>query len=101
MRHFLLRLVPPRPSFPFDMNEGEQAVMARHGAYWDDLTERGICLIFGPVLDAADPWGLAIVEAGSEEEARAIFDADPAVSSGTCTARLTPIHVARMRAERN
>ena len=101
MPQFLLRLVPPRPSFPFDMSEAEQAVMARHAAYWDDLTERGTCLIFGPVVDPDDPWGLAIVEAGSEAEARAIFDADPAVSSATCTARLAPIHVARMRAERN
>ena len=101
MPHFLLRLVPPRPSFPFDMSEAEQTVMARHAAYWDDLTERGTCLIFGPVLDPADPWGLAIVEAESEAEARAIFDADPAVSSGTCTARLASIHVARLRAGRN
>ena len=100
MPQFLLRLVPPRTSFLFDMSEAEQAVMGRHAAYWDDLTVRGTCLIFGPVLDAADPWGLAIVEAETEARARAIFDADPAVSSGTCTARLAPIHVARMRAER-
>ena len=82
------------------MSEAEQAVMGRHAEYWNDLTERGTCLIFGPVLDAADPWGLAIVEAETEAEARAIFDADPAVSSGPCTARIAPIHVARMRAER-
>ena len=100
MPQFLPRLVPPRASFPFDMNEAEQAMMGRHAAYWDNLTERGTCLIFGPVLDLADPWGLAIVEAETEAEARAIFDADPAVSSGTCTARLAPIHVARVRAER-
>ncbi len=83
------------------MSELEQGVMGRHAEYWNDLTERGTCLIFGPVLDPTDPWGLAIVEAETEAEARAIFDADPAVSSGTCTARLAPVHVARMRAERN
>ena len=100
MPQFLLRLVAPRPSFPFDMDEEERAVMARHAGYWNDLTERGTCLIFGPVLDPAEPWGLAIVETETEADARAIFDADPAVSSGTCTAQLAPIHVARMRAER-
>ncbi len=74
--------------------------MARHAGYWDDQIERGTCLIFGPVLDPTDPWGLAIVEAETEAEARAIFDADPAVASGTCTAVLAPVHVARMRRER-
>ncbi len=100
MAQFLLRLVPPRPSFPLDMSEAEQATMGRHAAYWEELTERGTCLIYGPVLDPAEPWGLAIVEAETEAQARAIFDADPAVSSGTCTARLALIHVARIRAER-
>ena len=97
MPHFLYRLIPPRPTFPFDMTDGERAVMATHGSYWSELTEQGTCAIFGPVLDPQDPWGLAIVEAETEGAAKAVFDADPAVTSGTCTFRFAPMHVAGMR----
>ena len=73
MPQVLPRILQPRPSFPFAMREAEREAMARQGTYWDDLTERGTCLIFA---------------------------ADPAVASHACTARVAPVHVARMRAER-
>jgi uncharacterized protein YciI len=100
MGHFLLRLVPPRASFPQDMSEAEREVMRVHADYWRDLTGKGTCLVYGPVLDASSPWGLAIVETESEQDTRQLFEADPAVSSGTCTFAMAPMIVAATRAER-
>ena len=97
MAQFLFRLIPPRPTFPFDMADGEKQVMATHGSYWSELTQKGVCLIFGPVLDPQDPWGLAIVEAETDAAAQALFRANPAVAAGLCTFRSAPIHVAGFR----
>lgn len=74
--------------------------MRMHADYWRDLTANGRCLLFGPVLDPAEPWGLAIVETECEAEARKIFEADPAVSTQTCTYEIAPMHVAATRPER-
>lgn len=82
MNHFLYKLIPPRTTFDRDMSESEGAIMGRHVAYWDELTERGVALVFGPVSDPAGAWGLAVVEAETSDEVRALGDADPAVVSG-------------------
>ena len=49
--YFFLRLNPPRPTFPADMTEAERAVMEEHAAYWTSWTERGVVVVFGPVMD--------------------------------------------------
>jgi uncharacterized protein YciI len=81
MNHFLYKLIPPRPTFDRDMNETEQAVMGRHVAYWQELTERGTAIVFGPVGEPAGTWGLAVVAAETMADVRALGDADPAVVS--------------------
>jgi uncharacterized protein YciI len=82
MNHFLYKLIPPRPTFDKDMSETEKAIMGRHIAYWQRLAERGTAIVFGPVSDPAGAWGLAVVEADTNEQVRALGDADPAVISG-------------------
>ena len=82
MNHFLYKLIPPRPTFDQDMSENEGAIMGRHVAYWQELAERGTAIVFGPVSDPAGAWGLAVVEAETKEEVRALGDVDPAVASG-------------------
>jgi uncharacterized protein YndB with AHSA1/START domain len=54
-KYFICRLLAPRPTFAFDMNEAEVAVMQEHVGYWRTLMASGTALIFGPV---ADPKGL-------------------------------------------
>ena len=83
--HFVYRLVPPRATFAADMTGPEQAVMGEHAAYWTDLFEGGRVVVFGVVLEPAGAWGLAVVEADSEEEVRAIASDDPAVKTQLCT----------------
>jgi uncharacterized protein len=63
------------------MTEAEAAVMREHVAYWQALADKGIAVAFGPVADPAGFWGVAIVEAETEDEAQAIRAADPVVLS--------------------
>lgn len=85
MSHFAYRLLPPRPTFPSDMTEGEAATMGEHGAYWQRHLEAGRVLVFGPVVDPAGSWGLAVVVADDEDQALEMARADPAIVSGLCT----------------
>jgi uncharacterized protein YciI len=71
MALFFLRLIPPRPSFPSDMTESEAAVMKLHVNYWQNLLDRGAVVAFGPIFEPAGPWGLGIIQAEGEAEARA------------------------------
>jgi hypothetical protein len=66
MKYFLYKLIPPRPTFPQDMTEAEGKIMQEHVAYWQDLADRRITIIFGPILDPDGAYGIAIVEAKDE-----------------------------------
>ena len=70
--HFVYRLIPPRPTFNVDMSAEERAIMERHVEYWEAQTEAGSVVVYGPVLDATGPWGLGVITAENEEEARAV-----------------------------
>ena len=51
-------------------------------------------MAYGPVLDPAGVWGLAIVDVEDEAAARAIVDEDPAIVSGVCTYQLLEMQLA-------
>jgi uncharacterized protein YndB with AHSA1/START domain/uncharacterized protein YciI len=80
-KFFVCRLLAPRPSFAFDMNEAERAIMQEHAGYWTTMLAAGTAVIFGPVADPKGPWGLGIVKAKDEAAVRAIEAADPAIRS--------------------
>jgi uncharacterized protein len=88
MSTFVFRLKAPRPTFALDMTDQERAIMARHAAYWQPYIESGQMVIFGPVLDSTESWGLGVVESEDEEELRAFAAADPVVTSGTGTVEI-------------
>lgn len=83
--HYVYKLVPPRPTFAADMTEAEAAVMAEHAAYWTAHVSDGQVVAFGPVLDPAGVWGVAIVAAEGESAVRAMGTADPAVTAQLAT----------------
>jgi uncharacterized protein len=68
-KRFLYKLVPPRTTFVQDMTEAERKAMVEHAIYWKDLTDKGIAIVFGLVLDPNGPWGVAIVEVEDESKA--------------------------------
>ncbi|MGD0953999.1 MAG: YciI family protein [Methanotrichaceae archaeon] len=92
-KHFVLKLIPPRPTFAEDMTEKERDIMKQHAAYWKDKADRGIALVYGPVLDPKGAYGLGIIEVGDEDQARVFAANDPTVKSG-----LNKIEIYPMRA---
>jgi uncharacterized protein YciI len=78
MGYFLYKLIPPRPTFDRDMNPDEAAIMGQHIAYWQELADGGTAVVFGPVSDPEGAWGLAVVEADSEEDVQMLRLDDPA-----------------------
>ena len=86
--YYTYKLIPPRPGFAVDQTDAEAAVMAEHVSYWSDLRDRGIAVVFGPVLDPSGVWGLAVVEATTNDEVEEIRAHDPAVRTGTATAEV-------------
>jgi len=81
-KFWLIRIIPPRPTFDKDATPAEMALMGQHFAYWKDLNDKGICIFGGPVLDPRGVYGIIVVRASSQDEARALGDADPSVKAG-------------------
>jgi hypothetical protein len=79
--HFLIKLIPPRTSFALDMTNEERRLMHEHVVYWTGLAERGIALLFGPVLDPAGSYGIGVVELEQEEDLRVLIANDPVTST--------------------
>src|SRR5207302_9228675 len=82
MMRFLFRLISPRPTFPMDMTESERKVMGEHVSYWTALRDKGIAIVFGPVLDPKGVWGVAVVETPDQATARALVANHPVEKTG-------------------
>ena len=78
MPHFFLKLNPPRPTFMHDMTDAEKAIMQQHVAYWKDLLDKGIVIVYGPVMDPAGGYGIGVVEVENEEQVNELTSHDPA-----------------------
>lgn len=83
MAYFLLRLLPPRPSFQQDMTPAERQIMQDHVRYWTGMSQQGKAIAFGPVVDPRGGWGVGLLEAADAAEAHAITGNDPAILSRT------------------
>jgi len=80
--YFLLKLLPPRPTFMQDMSPEEAAIMQKHAVYWQGMMQEGKMHVLGPVADPDGPWGLGILETKDQAGAEALCAADPAITSG-------------------
>jgi len=80
--YFLIRLLPPRPTFMQDITEAERRIMAEHVSYWAKLLGEGVAVAFGPVADPKGAWGVGIVELDEPAVVQALEANDPAIRSG-------------------
>ncbi len=72
----------------------EQAVVAEHFAYLQDLNAQGAIILVGRTLTTDEnAMGLAIFRADSEDAARQVMNSDPAVTKGLMSATLYPFKV--------
>ena len=95
--HFFVRLIPPRPTFAFDMSEDERHLMDLHAAYLKGEFEAGRLLLYGPVLAPEGSFGLVVVEAQDEAEVHALMRGDPTVERGLNTYDVSPMRVTGAR----
>ena len=77
-KYFVLHLLPSRPDFAQTMTDEERAIMMEHVAYWTDIMNQGKVLVFGPVLDPSEVYGLGIISVDDEQEVKDFIAHDPA-----------------------
>jgi len=97
-KHFFVRLLPPRPTFPQDMSEHEGNLMREHALYTRGYFEAGTVLCYGPVMAAGGAFGAAIFEAENEAEVRGVLDDDPSVKAGLNTYDVSAMRLGGARA---
>jgi uncharacterized protein YciI len=88
---FIETLRPKRKDFLATMTSEERSVMEEHSAYNRRLFLQGKILLGGAATDGAI--GIVILRVGSAEEAREIFESDPAVKAGIGHPELHPFRV--------
>ncbi len=70
--------------------EERDAFVRAHTAYLRSEVEAGKYLLVGPFTDGGQMRGVAVIQAASVEEARALAEADPAVKSGRMAIEVHP-----------
>jgi len=79
-KYFALKLIPSRADFAQTMTDEERSIMQQHVGYWMGYMNKGMVLVFGPVLDPAATYGLGIVCVENEEEVKEMIAGDPAAT---------------------
>jgi uncharacterized protein YciI len=98
-QHYFFKLIPPRTTFPDDMNEDERRLMDEHGRYFQEHFEAGRLLLYGPVWRKSGAFGLGVLEVDSEEQARRFGEGDPSVKAGLNKFEIYPMRVSAARAK--
>ena len=97
MPEFVCLLTPAFDrSFLEDATPEQLAVVDRHGEFLLALADQGRLVLAGRCWDG--PFGIVIVSAADEGEARALLAADPSVVAGLQSAAVHPFSVFAGRA---
>lgn len=73
------------------MNAEERVLMNAHTVYTKQHFAAGKILIYGPVMAAGGPFGMAVLEVADEAEVRQILENDPTVRAGLNRFELSPM----------
>jgi uncharacterized protein YciI len=98
--HFFFRLTPPRPTFAQDMTAQERALMGEHAAYMKVFFDSGAVLGYGPVLDPAGSFGVALLEMTDLAEAERFAQGDPTIKAGMNSYTICPMIIAASQPSR-
>lgn len=82
MKHYLCKYIPPRVDFLTTMTADEKAWMKQHGAFLDDLLEKGLVVAHGPVIDPAGGYGVSLFRIPDDLDIAEITSQDPLVKNG-------------------
>ena len=97
-QYFYAIIKPYRKDFIINPKEEEDQIMSDHFLYLKSLLKQNKLYLAGPTLITEDPFGLIILRAKTEEEAKELLDNDPSVKSGIQRiADLRPIRLSLTR----
>ncbi|AEF54212.1 YCII-related protein [Marinomonas posidonica IVIA-Po-181] len=96
MNQYLYKIVPTRPEMLISgPTDNESVLLEQHYKYLHELTVQGIVRIAGRTLvEDESTFGIVVFNAVSEDEARHLMNADPAVKQGVMHAELYPFRIA-------
>jgi uncharacterized protein len=97
-RHFFLKLIGPRPTFPADITEDERRLMQEHALYTRTGFDARKILVYGPVMAPTGAFGMAVFEVSDEAEIREFMSSDPSVRAGLMTFEVYPMRVGAAQA---
>lgn len=82
MKYYLCKYIPPRDDFLATMSDDEKTWMAQHGAFLDDLLEKGVIVAHGPVMDPAGGYGVSLYRIADDQDIVSFTSRDPVVMNG-------------------
>lgn len=82
MKNYLCKFIPPRADFLATMSANEKEWMKQHGAYLNDLLEKGLIVAHGPVIDGAGGYGVSLYQIADHQEISAFTSEDPIIKNG-------------------
>ena len=82
MKYYLCKYIPPRADFLATMTADEKTWMKQHGAFLDDLLEKGLVVVHGPVMDPSGGYGVSLYQIADDQDIKAITSEDPIVKNG-------------------
>ena len=82
MKHYLCKYIPPRADFLSTLSAQEKTWMGQHGAFLNDLLDKGVVVAHGPVIDPAGSYGVSLFQIDDEQDIGAITSQDPIVQNG-------------------
>jgi uncharacterized protein YciI len=97
MKYYLCKFLPPRADFLATMTPEEVDLMKRHGAFLNDLLDKGIVVAHGPVDDPAGGWGLSLYQVADDVDVKALASQDPMVTAGGARYDVLPMRHLRSR----
>ena len=92
---FVYIVKPVKENFNETATEEENDVVSEHFLYLKSLLDKNILILAGPELNAK--FGITVIEADSEEQAKEIMNNDPAVLNNVFTAELFPFRTSLLR----
>jgi uncharacterized protein len=77
-KYYYLKLIPKRADFVQTMSDEERNIMQQHVVYWKKYLDKGIAVVYGPVMDPNGIYGIGIVGLDNEKQLYSLMEGDPA-----------------------
>jgi len=81
VKHYFIKLLPPRADFLQSMSAEELALMRAHQGYWRGFADKGWAVAYGPVADPAGGFGAGFWSLPDDEDPSLLAGEDPVIKA--------------------